>query len=238
MFSFLTALKNNILDILFPPVCLVCNAPLKSEEKESHICDACLEKIEIQSTLFCPVCRARIPGFGKMCHQDSYRIGAATLYENEVVKKLIWILKYQNQKVAARALGKILTTFIEKLGYPFKNPVLVPIPLHSRRERKRGFNQSEIIARNVSEALAIPLEIEVLFRVKPTSPQPETKSYKEREKNVDECFEVQNANRLKDKQVILIDDVFTSGATMNEAVKTLRASGARSIIAFTVTRAG
>jgi len=94
------------------------------------------------------------------------------------------------------------------------------------------------IARRVSEMLGIPFETRILSRVKLTSPQPETKSYEERAKNVEGCFEVRNSERIKGKQVILIDDVFTSGATMNEAVKTLRGAGARNVIAFTVTRAG
>jgi len=241
--SLFTAVKHGVLDILFPPLCLTCNAHLTNKEKESHLCSACLQKIQFQTALFCPECRARLPApaglpVQKICHRDAYMIGSATTYDNDVLKRLIWQLKYQNKKVAARALGKILGTFIQNLRYQFKNPVLIPIPLHPRRERKRGFNQSEIIARRVSEMLGIPFETRILSRVKLTSPQPETKSYEERAKNVEGCFEVRNSERIKGKQVILIDDVFTSGATMNEAVKTLRGAGARNVIAFTVTRAG
>jgi len=241
--SLFTAVKHGVLDILFPPLCLTCNAHLTNKEKESHLCSACLQKIQFQTALFCPECRARLPApaglpVQKICHRDAYMIGSATTYDNDVLKRLIWQLKYQNKKVAARALGKILGTFIQNLGYQFKNPILIPIPLHSKRERERGFNQAEIIARNVSHALHISIEPRVLARKKFTSPQPKAKDYEERKKNVAGCFEVRNADLLKRKQVVLIDDVFTSGATMDEAVQALRNAGARNIIAFTVTRAG
>lgn len=235
--------KNILLDIFFPPICLICSSHLAQNERENHICTSCHNNIELQKTLFCPACRARLPTQAglpvqKICHLDSYLIGSATTYDNEVVKKLIWELKYGKQRVASRALGAILARYIAQLAYPFKNPLLVPIPLHSSRERMRGFNQSEIIARKISKTLSIPLATNILFRTRATTPQPETKSYEERAHNVAGCFAIRNPELFRGKQIILIDDVFTSSATMQEAVTTLRAKGARNIIAFTVTRAG
>ena len=106
------------------------------------------------------------------------------------------------------------------------------------KERKRGFNQAKLIAEKASVFLNIPIFNNILVKIRDTKTQTEMENYREREKNVTGCFAVSNPKLITDKKLILVDDVFTSGATTNEAVRTLRAAGAVKIIALVIAKAG
>ena len=116
------------------------------------------------------------------------------------------------------------------------NYLIVPIPLHSKRRRERGFNQAELLAKTISENLGL-LPTNALERTKNTKAQAKLKKSECREENVAGCFKIKNPESVRDKNIILVDDVFTSGATMNEAVKILKENGAKRIIALVAAKA-
>jgi len=114
--------------------------------------------------------------------------------------------------------------------------VVIPIPLHTKRLRQRGFNQALLLAHAMSTASSIPLSWDNLVRVRPTRPQVELTG-EERIKNVAGAFAVRRLNEITAKRVMLVDDVFTTGATMNECAAVLKDAGAAQVVAFTLARA-
>lgn len=236
--SFAT-IKTVALDILFPPLCFACEKNLAPEEKERNVCDACLASIALFDTLFCSVCGARLPGNVKTCHPAaSYMLGSATSYRNDAVQRLIWRLKYEKLKTAAVPLTQLLARYLNSLDFSFVDFVVVPVPLHPERLEERGFNQAELLATAVAATLDIPLVADALRRIKATPAQAKMRGREEREANLLDAFAVAPTNEtLRGKNIVLVDDVFTTGATIGEAVKTLKSAGAKMIIALTVARA-
>ncbi|PIU99220.1 hypothetical protein COS59_00930 [Candidatus Wolfebacteria bacterium CG03_land_8_20_14_0_80_36_15] len=230
------------LDILFPPICVNCKKPL--DKNENSICKKCLSKIQLNNTLFCPVCRARLPENKKICHFDChYLLGAAGNYDDLILQNLIQSFKYKNLKTLAPILTDLLIQFIRNsdLALPadrqrIRNFIVVPIPLYPRRERERGFNQAKLITKNLVEKLNLEF-CDALVRLKNTKSQAQARDTEERAKNVKDCFKIIHPELVKEKNIILVDDVFTSGATINEAVKILKQNGAKKILALVIAKA-
>lgn len=233
----LQLIKNLALDILFPPLCLSCNSHLDKSYKHKVVCSRCLDKIPVYDCLFCPVCLARVPE-KKHCHPKiRYLLAAATHYDNEIVKKIIWKFKYEGWLSAAEPLLELTKSYLKKLPASGKGFIIIPIPLHKTKEFQRGFNQSFILAKGVSRHLGAELVHDNLTRAKNTKTQKELKDYSEREKNMKGAFSLNRSEELNGQSVILVDDVFTSGATLNEAVAVLKSAGAKKIIALVLARA-
>ncbi|MDD5547553.1 MAG: ComF family protein [Candidatus Pacebacteria bacterium] len=231
-------IKNLILDILFPPLCLNCRMHMKKNEVETGICQECLKNIVLNTAVFCPVCKARLPEGIKICHKDSkYLLAAATNYNNDAIKNLIWYFKYKQWPKLSDILGNFLTSYINFLSLNLADYIIVPIPLHKNKLRQRGFNQSEILGKIVAENTGIIMEAKCLKRIKNTATQAELKNHDLRIKNVANCFAVENPELVRNKNILLIDDVFTSGSTINEAIDVLRAHGAKKIIALVAAKA-
>ena len=156
---------------------------------------------------------------------------------------MVWNLKYKNKKEIAEIFTeylypKILEELSElKLLENFHNPILIPIPLSKKRFKERGYNQSSLIAKNLEKLDKkenFVLEENILFKRKETEHQARIKNKQARLKNLIGTFSVKNQELIKNKNIILIDDVTTTGATLKEARKILRENGAKKIIAFTI----
>lgn len=237
-------LLKSLINILFPSLCLSCEKHIRGE---GVLCPECFGKISLNQTLFCGKCRARLPDQRKICHRDfPYLLGAAGNYNDEILKNLIHGLKFKYLKSAARPLGEILIRYTEKLHLPLEKFLVVPLPLSKNRLRERGFNQAELIAKIFAEHFRLPLITDALTRGKHTKPQSETKNLLERKENVRGCFTVAQPDPLRQsaseartiagKNILLIDDVTTSGATLLEAAAVLKNAGAKKIIALTVAK--
>lgn len=223
--------------VLFPPLCVGCRRRIAS----GALCSSCEALIEIRSGFVCPKCGRRLPEIGNTCHKETkFVLAAASFYENPVVKELVHALKYQRIRTALEPLSKIVKSYLKKVikTKEIQNSIfiIIPVPLHAKKERERGFNQAALIARIVSDELKIKIHEDNLIRTKKTNPQIKTKNYKEREKNVAGCFGIKNPALIAGRNIILVDDVFTSGATMKEAVRVLKKSGARKIIGFVMVK--
>ena len=176
-------------------------------------------------------------------------------YRHIPIKKSIWLLKYKGKKKLAGIFAEIMYgKIIEELSElsalsNFREPILIPIPLSKRRFRERGYNQAELICKeltkldlNTNLRYSVDTKLErnfyfeknVLIKIKETEHQANIKNRRERLKNLSDSFFVKNPETVKGRNIILIDDVITTGATLNEAKKILKQSGAKKIIAFTV----
>jgi ComF family protein len=153
------------------------------------------------------------------------------VYENALAEA-IHLFKYSKNPNWSKPLGRLLHTRLHDLGVL---EVILPVPLHAKRLRQREFNQALLLAREVSLASGIPLQMDNLRRVRWTQPQIELNG-DERRKNVRGAFEVLRPDQVKGQSVLLIDDVFTTGATVNECARVLKKAGAKAVNVLTVAR--
>jgi len=239
----LEKLKGFFKEIFFPPFCLFCQKKLKDDDNKNLICSLCQKKIEINSGFFCPECGRRLYAPQKNCHLETpFILAAVGSYQNEVLRFFIHALKYQQLKSSADVLASLIILYLQKskLGNFLKNKefLVIPIPLHPRKKRQRGFNQSELIAKKLIKKVnfSLFLETRALIKIKNNAAQMEISNWKARKENVKNCFAVKKPELIKGKNILLLDDVFTSGATMKEAVRVLKLSGAKKIIALVIAK--
>ena len=200
---------HSIIGLIYPSVCAACGTPLFKWEK-----------------LVCTRCRSLLPKTGYELNEDNplarlfygrVRLKAVTacfFFSKEgKVQRLIHELKYKGNADAGVFLGQELGKTIKEAPLFEGLDYLIPVPLHPKREKERGYNQSMMIARGVNEVTGIPVGDQYLFRSVNTATQTH-KSKEERWQNVKDIFEVKHAEQLEGKYVLLIDDVLTTGATL------------------------
>jgi len=250
-----------VANILFPPVCVACRGRIV----RGVICDACFSNVEIRDSLVCGECFAPLPEPNSnppslvgaplaqsACHPDfPYVLGAAGHYEDKVLQSLIHHLKFRSIKGAAEPIAELMASYISHAAIDLSGYIAVPIPLSRQRFRVRGYNQSELIARRLAAALAdknsihppisnLPIETDILIRAKHAKPQSETTNAAERKENIRGAYAIQDSvaahEAIRDANIILIDDVSTSGATFLEASRVLKAAGAKTILALAAAK--
>jgi ComF family protein len=178
----------------------------------------------------CQKCADKLPFYTN--NEDKKHFAPFT-YE-EPVRSMILSLKYRDNGLAARGLAPYMAaTFMREM--PKKDYVIIPVPLCRARLRERGYNQSELLAREFAEYIKMPVLTDVLIRVKKTAPQ-KNMTAKQRAENMGGAFSVTDAALIKGRHILLIDDVYTTGATTDECAKVLRAAGARGIKVLTITK--
>jgi ComF family protein len=248
--SFLTEAAQGVFTALFPSNCRLCNAPLVNISR-LPVCDLCLESIKpIEGPVcavcgehrlsphvaaegeICPICLQAEPPFAKAAAYGSYQGG---------LRDLIHLLKYQNVRPAANVLGRMLADVIAGLAPFFAagNPLLVPVPLHAVKLRQRGFNQSELIAHAAIKMRPAGLELElnpkVLVRKRATGSQTGL-TQAQRRQNVRGAFALPCPNVVTGRDILVVDDVFTTGTTVSECARVLRRGGAERVWVATVAR--
>jgi ComF family protein len=228
-----------LTNIIFPPVCVACRKRIP----RGAVCDTCLASVALHDALMCGACHATSVDPGEVldgrshCHPDfPFLLGGATDYENPVVAALAHNLKFRFIRGAAESLGDLLYNYATRTGIDFSDFTTVPIPLSRRRLRERGFNQAELIARRFAQNNSSMIDTSLLVRTKYAKPQSETGSPAERRENIRGVFVVPNPDMVRGRNILLIDDVSTSGATFLEAATTLKSAGAGKIIALAVAK--
>jgi ComF family protein len=146
------------------------------------------------------------------------------------------LLKFENIDPLGKLFAKWLAEVAAAGGSAFQADVVVPVPLHRQRERERGYNQAALIAKPLAKQLGLPYKSALLTRIRPR-PDKHLLSYEERWESVRGAFATRPGSQVDNLRVLLIDDVMTSGATLDSCAKTLRGAGARSVIGLTVARA-
>ncbi|PIR88006.1 MAG: hypothetical protein COU10_01535 [Candidatus Harrisonbacteria bacterium CG10_big_fil_rev_8_21_14_0_10_45_28] len=231
-------LWESFLDILFPASCLNCHGKLSRDREHFFICRSCLLNVELASGFVCPKCGGRLPELQLSCHgQVDYILACPTSYDNLIIKKLIWQFKFKGQRKAVLALSAFLSAYLEDNSVDLRDFLVLPIPLFSARRKSRGFNQAELLARAVGEYFGLVVDCENLVRIRNTKTQLEFNSLGGRRENVAGCFKLLKKSDISGRNIVLVDDVWTTGSTMNEAARILKRAGARKIIAITVARA-
>ena len=234
----LSALKyfhGYLLDLIFPVVCLGCG------QEGEWLCPACLEGIKINAEKNCPICK-QANDSGSVCgccQGKSYLDGLWVMadYEGRLIQDLIKAIKYDYVRELSSVLGRLAEKYFYGLPFDKENTFLLPVPLHHRRYLERGFNQSEIIAGAVGKILGLPLAEPLLVRSKYLRAQAGL-SRTERINNIRDAFIYNKQHWDFDRQakIILIDDVYTTGATMQECAKVLKNNGFISIWGLVTAR--
>lgn len=231
---FLISFFDSFLDVLFPSLCLSCGKNVDSGEA---LCRECFALIPLNKSFFCGRCGARLPYGQKICHFDfPYILGTAASYKDVSARGLVRELKFGFIKSAARPLAELIIAYSENAGFAGDGCTVVPVPLGKKRLRRRGFNQAELIADIFAEHFSLNIEKSALARIKETKPQSEIKKFCERVKNAENCFEAIAPEKISGKNIIIIDDVSTSGSTFFEAAACLKKAGARKIFALAAAK--
>jgi len=233
MFKFL----KTLLDLFIPPRCLLCG---KIVDEQTGLCPKCFSEIHFIGPNTCPVCGH--PHFfdtdSEKCilclnkHPPFDRVQSAFYYD-EFSKHLILPFKHADRTDMAEFLSVLLyqigSSLIEK------SDLIIPVPLHPKRLRYRRYNQSALLARYLAKKGHKPYEPSLLKRIRNT-PSQEDKTYIQRAKNVKNAFSVSEPDKIKGKNILLIDDVLTTGATLSSCAHALKKAGAKKVYCLTLAR--
>ena len=229
-------LKGIALDLLFPRWCVACG------REGDFICPSCLKSLPRIMPPLCPRCGLPQSGLpqsspilcpacaGWQAEIDGIR---SPFRFDGVIRQAIHELKYRNLRAIAGLFARLLNDYLVTNLVP--GEVVVPVPLHPKRLRERGYNQSHLLAQELAKLTKLPLIDDCLIRERHAPPQARTATASERRTNVANAFSCRD-QRLKGKQVLLIDDVSTSGATLEACARALKQAGATSVWGLVLAR--
>ena len=224
-------LKGLARDLLFPQWCIGCG------KEGDFICSSCRRLLPRIMPPLCPRCGKPQPS-GILCpgcvswQAEIDGIRSPFRFDG-IIRQAIHQLKYKNLRALAVPLAKFLQDYL--VTNPVPGEVLVPVPLHQKRLRERGYNQSSLLAQELGKLINLPVADNCLIRQKHAPPQARSSSVDDRRSNVADAFACRD-QRPKDKRVLLIDDVSTSGATLDACAGALKAAGATSVWGLVLAR--
>ncbi len=232
--------SSALLDLIFPPVCIHCRSPLSPSSSTFQLCPVCRAQVLLTrppfclrcsrtitdiSSVFCPVCRKQKHDFDQAVSCCQY---------NEVMKNLLHLFKYHHKTALKHFFCSCIYLFLQRYSISLQTfDCIVPVPLHPARFRERGYNQSLLIAQELSRNHNIVLSAHNLLRTRNTKSQTAL-SIKERWTNIQSAFTIKCPFTYKGKNVLIIDDLLTTGATTSEIAKTLKNDGAKKVAVLTL----
>lgn len=236
--SFFDTTFNAILDFILPPLCPLCKKRILTQH---GLCADCFAKIDFISRPYCEICgkpfEFDIPEenlCGACCRKlPLFAKARASFLYDSFSAKLILPFKHSDHL----ELTPLLTRLLKHAGTDLFNEtdLIIGVPLHRFRFIKRKYNQADILAKSLAETIRKPYYSSILIRNRSTPSQGHMNATKRKE-NVSGAFSVKNPHLITDKTVLLIDDVFTTGATLNECTKVLLKHGARKVLVLTLAR--
>ena len=250
--SLLNVATQGLFTVLFPSDCRLCGALLQNVSR-LPVCDSCLDAMERMRVPVCGICGERLQAqelaaaerLCGACRMEQPPFVRAVAYGSysDGLRELIQLLKYQGVRPAAGVLGRMLSEALLELSEDFGDsaPIVIPVPLHAAKLRQRGFNQSELIARaalknfRVHGTERLALQPALLVRARETQSQTGL-SAEQRRANVRGAFRVPEPTAIAGKDIVIVDDVFTTGTTLRECARVLRRAGAARVMVATVAR--
>lgn len=230
-----------VVDLLLPPACLLCGQSLPAGDDRKSFCRTCRTGMSPLGPAHCPLCAQPFPYApsnhlcGTCLRQPPpfAAVHAVGLYQG-TIRVAVQRLKYHHQVTLAQPLGQLLAGVVSSAPSGFAPHRIVPVPLHPKRLKKRGYNQALELARPLARALRAPLDTGLLQRVRMTPPQ-QGLTATERKRNLHEAFQVNP--EVAGLRVLLVDDVMTTGETVRECSRKLLLGGAAEIQVAVVGRA-
>jgi ComF family protein len=233
-------IAHGFLNLLFPLICIHCKKPLSPDDYLFQLCAQCRETIEPNLPPFCRKCSRPLAGLDRThcrtCDENTHHFDRAwaTIIYNDTSQDLIHVFKYANKTSLRHYFGHCLNTFWDTYQNVLPRPdLLVPVPLHPTRQRERGYNQAQLLAEKLAQHAQIPLDTKSLVRSRFT-PNQAAQSRKERWTNISGAFKIKHQISIREKNILLIDDLYTTGATASEAAAVLKAAGAVEVNVLTL----
>jgi len=230
MKSFFCEIINSLLDTIFP-----------------RYCPGCYKRLYLNEKYLCLYCKSQLPKTNYhinknnplldlfIQHHNIQQVSAFLFFQsNSIVQNIIHNIKYKDMHFVAQYLARMYASDIINSNYSYKNiDIIVPIPLHKKKLKQRGYNQSYYIALGISEILNIPIEENIITRIKNTESQT-NKNIEQRIKNMEKAFALnENAiNYIQNKHILIIDDVITTGSTINSIIQILPPTTKISVMAL------
>lgn len=225
-----------LIEALFPQIikCIFCG----EESEQVGVCDECYSTLPFISGKTCMFCGGRLTGDEEVCydcksHEILFNQNFCVFEYIDQVKSKILSFKQNGIKNIGYVFADFMLEKFKSLDIDFD--LVTPVPIHENRLKERGFNQSEILASGI-KSFCGKVDINIFTRIKDT-PHQTGLSRENREMNLDGAFVVQKGSKLKDKNILLIDDIYTTGSTLNECAKSLFLAGAKSVYSLCLARA-
>lgn len=223
--EFVKTFVEALLAFVYPPLCLVCKTHLAPDEQ--HVCTRCWRELP------------RLREKGEIPADLANRDGLSKLvslwpFEDEV-QKVIHDFKYAGMKSLGDQIGGEMAQLLLAEPEYVQSDLIVPVPLHKTRMRQRGYNQSTILSRAISQSIQVPVESKVLMRIRNTKSQANLNA-EQRQRNVDGAFQTRAPEPVVGKTILLVDDVCTTGATLSGCARALLRAGAGRVLAATAAK--
>jgi len=244
--GWLGEISGAVVSVFFPSGCRICDRLLTSASRVP-LCGDCLSSFERVSGPLCEVCGRPLPGLRRepqepvlcpACQDRTYafeRARSFALYEDAVVRAIL-LLKFEQIEPLGAWFAERLAEIVSAEGDTMAADVVVPVPLHRERERERGYNQAALLSTPLAKKLRLPHKAVLLVRTR-ARPDKQVLSLEERWESVRGAFATRPGSQVDNLRVLLVDDVLTTGATLDACARALRDAGAKSVIGLTVARA-
>jgi len=238
--------SDAIVSVFFPAGCRICDK-LLTRASRVPICEACLASFEAPPEKKCALCGQPLvemtaaegePLVCRACQQKTYAFERARsfgIYDGPLVRAIL-LLKWERIEPLGSWFAQRLAELAAREAELLAGDVVVPVPLHRDRERERGYNQAGLISKPLARKLGLPHKAVLLMRTKPR-PNKQLLRFEERWESVRGAFATRPGSQVDNKRVLLVDDVMTTGATLDACARALLESGAKSVIGLTVARA-
>lgn len=230
----MSAIFAGLLELLFPtaPRCAVCGREVGKKDDREPFCPQCRQRLVRLSPFTCRKCGKPLPAPGYLCADCAvtrhyFERCRAVGVLADVMQECIYRFKYDGKRELGLPLGKLMADKLSGEGLPLLDAV-VAVPLFPQKEASRGYNQSALLAEAVSQYLCLPLLRQNLVRVRDT-PSQTWKGRAERQANIRDAFAVRRPEEVAGKRFLLVDDIFTTGSTVSECARVLRAAGAEAV---------
>ena len=231
-------MKEQLLELIFPPRCAVCTEVLDMEERRGILCHDCAEQLPYVPKGICPHCGGvtETAGFCDFCLKEFAFESACAAFPYETVRRAIHLFKYDGGKKIGDGLGQLLADYMEKYHEAIlaKTDFVLSVPLHPKKEKKRGFNQTHILCEQLSARTGLPFRRDILVRKRETAAQSTLDSSKQRRQNLKNAFQLEFA--VQGLHIALVDDVVTTGSTVAEISRLLLRNGAATVQVWCLCR--
>lgn len=234
---------RGFINLIYPLSCQVCSREL-DPQSQRPLCQSCWEGIQMNLPPYCPHCGKSLPASSQKltrlcedCQHTNYhftRAWAACVYEG-TLRECIHLLKYSKKLCLARPLSQLMVDFAASFLDTNGIDYIVPVPLHTVKMREREFNQAYLLSRPIADRFGIPISVNNLQRIRLTPPQVDL-ARKDRLNSPKGTFKLRKPEQFYKKSVLLIDDVFTTGSTVNECSRLLAEAEAKEVNVLTLAR--
>ena len=246
MGAWLTGASDALVSLIFPGECRLCSG-LLTDCRRVPICRECLASFERVPAITCEICGLPLAGLAQKeerprlcpaCEEKTYAFDCArsfAIYQGLLVQAIL-LLKFEQIEPLGVWFAEQLAELAQREGEKLAADVVVPVPLHRQRERERGYNQAALISKPLAKRLRLPHKAVLLMRTR-ARPDKRILSLEERWESVRGAFATRPGGKVDNLRALLVDDVLTTGATLDACARALREAGAKSVVGLTVARA-